>query len=111
MSVDFLTHETWTTALMQFVSLCIVIREGNASKDGHAGTLLQSLHSRPRQKEEFENSRGYLVRLSQETATTAKLPFEDPDFPFPEMTFVSSLPSVECPDSSQNCSVQGSAYL
>lgn len=59
---------------MQFVSLCVVIREGNASKDGHAGTLLQSLHSRPRQKEEFENSQGYLVRLRlKKQQTTAKL--------------------------------------
>lgn len=82
---------------------------GNAPKVGCVGVwvcTLKSDHLRPRHKEQFENSLGYLVRkcLKKQEQSPVGLLSGDPDLPFPETAFVASLPSAGATphDSSQS---------
>lgn len=63
---------------------------------GCALCTLKSDHLRPRHKERFENSLGYLVRqcLKEQEQSPVGLLSGDPDLPFPETAFVASLPSA-----------------
>lgn len=101
--LDFLNHETNLDKQLSLnFSFAWFSRGGEMHPKlgvwvcGCALCTLKSDHLRPRHKERFENSLGYLVRqcLKEQEQSPVGLLSGDPDLPFPETAFVASLPSA-----------------